>query len=281
MSSAGSTWPWRSPTRSIASDSPVVRNLHLGAGADHEVDRLAADGGERLQVWTAAVGELARPAPLGRPGAHRGTGVIRPLLVLHGEPAVDQHRQQPVRGARRDAQLGGGLLEADRPDVAQHLQQPQRVVDRLQQIRRLLDRLLWFVPHSRTILQAAMWPRSPLIPWFTRSATPLPATEWRRTTLVAVVVCWLFVVFDGYDLIVYGNVILQPAAGVGDRPRHRGHAGQSGVSSGMMIGAVLAGRLSDAVGPQARRHRMCGGAVGVHRAVRVGDRAGDVRGAAA
>ncbi|MET0993491.1 MAG: MFS transporter, partial [Mycobacterium sp.] len=28
-----------------------------------------------------------------------------------------------------------------------------------------------------------------------------------RTALTAVVVCWLFVVFDGYDLIVYGNVI--------------------------------------------------------------------------
>lgn len=44
---------------------------------------------------------------------------------------------------------------------------------------------------------------------FTHSATPAPATEPRRdrTTLVAVLVCWLFVVFDGYDLIVYGNVI--------------------------------------------------------------------------
>ncbi len=28
-----------------------------------------------------------------------------------------------------------------------------------------------------------------------------------RTATIAVVVCWLFVVFDGYDLIVYGNVI--------------------------------------------------------------------------
>ena len=35
-----------------------------------------------------------------------------------------------------------------------------------------------------------------------------------RTALTAVVVCWLFVVFDGYDLIVYGNV-LQPAEGLG------------------------------------------------------------------
>ena len=28
-----------------------------------------------------------------------------------------------------------------------------------------------------------------------------------RAHVIAVIVCWLFVVFDGYDLIVYGNVI--------------------------------------------------------------------------
>ena len=46
--------------------------------------------------------------------------------------------------------------------------------------------------------------------------TPL-ATEGRRTALVAVLICWLFVVFDGYDLIVYGNVIpsLQREWGIG------------------------------------------------------------------
>src|SRR4029077_20695458 len=82
---------------------------------------------------------------------------------------------------------------------------------------------------------------------FTRFATPRPATAPRRTTLVAVLVCWLFVVFDGYDLIVYGNVIssLQRDWGIGTVT-----AGTLGSLAfvGMMIGAVLAGRLSDALG---------------------------------
>jgi MFS transporter, AAHS family, benzoate transport protein len=68
-----------------------------------------------------------------------------------------------------------------------------------------------------------------------------------RTATVAVVVCWLFVVFDGYDLIVYGNVIssLQKEWGISAAT-----AGTLGSLAflGMMIGAVLAGRLSDAIG---------------------------------
>ena len=82
---------------------------------------------------------------------------------------------------------------------------------------------------------------------FTHSATTAPATEGHRTTLVAVLVCWSLVVFDGYDLIVYGNVIssLQREWGIG--PATAGTLG-SLAFVGMMIGAVLAGRLSDAVG---------------------------------
>ncbi|MEE2031369.1 aromatic acid/H+ symport family MFS transporter [Rhodococcus sp. CC-R104] len=64
---------------------------------------------------------------------------------------------------------------------------------------------------------------------------------------MAVIVCWLFVVFDGYDLIVYGNVIssLQNEWGISSST-----AGTLGSLAflGMMIGAVLAGRLSDAIG---------------------------------
>lgn len=76
----------------------------------------------------------------------------------------------------------------------------------------------------------------------------LPATGRRkRTTVIAVVVCWLFVVFDGYDLIVYGNVIpsLQREWDISAAT-----AGTLGSLAflGMMIGAVAAGRLSDAVG---------------------------------
>lgn len=69
----------------------------------------------------------------------------------------------------------------------------------------------------------------------------------RRTATLAVAVCWLFVVFDGYDLIVYGTVIgsLQHDWGIGP-----GAAGTLGSLAflGMMIGAVTAGRLSDTIG---------------------------------
>ncbi|MGN5239233.1 MULTISPECIES: MFS transporter [unclassified Rhodococcus (in: high G+C Gram-positive bacteria)] len=68
-----------------------------------------------------------------------------------------------------------------------------------------------------------------------------------RGNVIAVIVCWLFVVFDGYDLIVYGNVIssLQDEWGISSST-----AGTLGSLAfvGMMIGAVLAGRLSDAIG---------------------------------
>ncbi|MDV3209445.1 MAG: aromatic acid/H+ symport family MFS transporter [Rhodococcus ruber] len=68
-----------------------------------------------------------------------------------------------------------------------------------------------------------------------------------RAHVIAVIVCWLFVVFDGYDLIVYGNVIssLQDEWGISAAT-----AGTLGSLAflGMMIGAVLAGRLSDAIG---------------------------------
>jgi AAHS family benzoate transporter-like MFS transporter len=68
-----------------------------------------------------------------------------------------------------------------------------------------------------------------------------------RGNVIAVVVCWMFVVFDGYDLIVYGNVIssLQDEWDINSST-----AGTLGSLAflGMMIGAVLAGRLSDAIG---------------------------------
>ncbi|GAA4672087.1 MFS transporter [Gordonia humi] len=65
--------------------------------------------------------------------------------------------------------------------------------------------------------------------------------------LIAIVVCWLFVVFDGYDLIVYGNVISSLEGEWGISSSTAGSLG-SLAFLGMMIGAVLAGRLSDRVG---------------------------------
>ncbi|MGW0027743.1 MFS transporter [Rhodococcus sp. NPDC003383] len=68
-----------------------------------------------------------------------------------------------------------------------------------------------------------------------------------RAHVIAVIVCWLFVVFDGYDLIVYGNVISSLQAEWGISASTAGTLG-SLAFVGMMIGAVLAGRLSDAIG---------------------------------
>ena len=78
-----------------------------------------------------------------------------------------------------------------------------------------------------------------------------------RRAAITVTVCWLFVVFDGYDLIVYGNVIgsLQKEWGISAST-----AGTLGSLAflGMMIGAVLAGRLSDQIG---RRNAIVGCAI--------------------
>lgn len=68
-----------------------------------------------------------------------------------------------------------------------------------------------------------------------------------RGSVMAVIVCWMFVVFDGYDLIVYGNVISSLQAEWGISSSTAGTLG-SLAFVGMMIGAVLAGRLSDAIG---------------------------------
>lgn len=66
---------------------------------------------------------------------------------------------------------------------------------------------------------------------------------------MAVLVCWLLVVFDGYDLIVYGTVqsSLLAEPGWGLNAASLGTVG-SMAFIGMMIGALLAGRISDALG---------------------------------
>lgn len=66
---------------------------------------------------------------------------------------------------------------------------------------------------------------------------------------MAVLVCWLLVVFDGYDLIVYGTVqsslLAEPGWGLSEASL--GTVG-SMAFIGMMIGALLAGRISDVFG---------------------------------
>jgi AAHS family benzoate transporter-like MFS transporter len=76
---------------------------------------------------------------------------------------------------------------------------------------------------------------------------------------MAVLVCWLLVVFDGYDLIVYGTVqsALISDTGWGLTKATAGTVG-SMAFAGMMIGAVFAGRMADTWG---RRRTILGCAV--------------------
>lgn len=71
----------------------------------------------------------------------------------------------------------------------------------------------------------------------------------RRQAIMAVLVCWLLVVFDGYDLIVYGTV---QSSLLNDTDWGLTDASMGTLGSmafiGMMIGALLAGRMSDALG---------------------------------
>ena len=63
----------------------------------------------------------------------------------------------------------------------------------------------------------------------------------------AVIVAWLFVLFDGYDLIVYGTVQPRLIAEWHISPSLAGSVG-SLAFLGMMIGALVAGRLADSIG---------------------------------
>jgi len=71
----------------------------------------------------------------------------------------------------------------------------------------------------------------------------------RKTSLAAVILCWTLVVFDGYDLIVYGTVQSTLINGT-DWGLTKGTAGTIGSLAflGMLIGAIFAGRLADALG---------------------------------
>jgi AAHS family benzoate transporter-like MFS transporter len=80
-----------------------------------------------------------------------------------------------------------------------------------------------------------------------------------KASALAVLVCWLLVVFDGYDLIVYGTVqsSLISETGWGLTKATAGTIG-SMAFLGMMIGAIFAGRMADSWG---RRRTILGCAV--------------------
>ena len=80
-----------------------------------------------------------------------------------------------------------------------------------------------------------------------------------KASVLAVLVCWLLVVFDGYDLIVYGTVqsSLISETGWGLTKATAGTIG-SMAFVGMMIGAICAGRMADSWG---RRRTILGCAI--------------------
>jgi AAHS family benzoate transporter-like MFS transporter len=83
---------------------------------------------------------------------------------------------------------------------------------------------------------------SPSLPAPARRLSSRPA--WLVTLL-----CWLIVVFDGYDLIVYGTTIpsLLKERGWGLTPASAGFIG-SLAFAGMLVGALGAGYLADRLG---------------------------------
>lgn len=89
--------------------------------------------------------------------------------------------------------------------------------------------------------------------------SPERSSTFPRSSALAVLACWLLVVFDGYDLIVYGTV--QPSlisdTGWGLTKATAGTIG-SMAFLGMMIGAIFAGRMADAWG---RRRTILGCAI--------------------
>ena len=81
------------------------------------------------------------------------------------------------------------------------------------------------------------------------ASTSTAPARFTRAGLLTVLVCWLLVVFDGYDLIVYGTVqtTLIETTGWGLTKATAGTVG-SVAFAGMLVGAILAGRLSDSLG---------------------------------
>ncbi|MET3903331.1 aromatic acid/H+ symport family MFS transporter [Paenarthrobacter sp. 4246] len=91
------------------------------------------------------------------------------------------------------------------------------------------------------------------------AGAPVRSPRFSKRSALAVLVCWLLVVFDGYDLIVYGTVqsSLISETGWGLTKATAGTIG-SMAFLGMMIGAIFAGRMADSWG---RRKTILGCAI--------------------
>ena len=83
------------------------------------------------------------------------------------------------------------------------------------------------------------------------STAPAPVAHptGQRSAALVIALCWLIVVFDGYDLIVYGTTIPALLAHPGWEltPATAGTIG-SLAFVGMLVGALTAGSLADRLG---------------------------------
>jgi AAHS family benzoate transporter-like MFS transporter len=70
-----------------------------------------------------------------------------------------------------------------------------------------------------------------------------------RTTKWVIALCWVTIIFDGYDLIVYGAVVpsLLEYEPWSLSPEEAGHIGSYALF-GMLIGALIAGTVTDLIG---------------------------------
>ena len=123
----------------------------VDALAHDEVRRLPELGDELLEE-RADVGADVDLAQGGQPDLreHRpdAVGAVRPLL---DDAVAVQHREEPVRRGAGDAELRAGLRDPDLLPVAQDHQQPQRVLDGADRMRRLGGRGL---EHWRRIVRS-------------------------------------------------------------------------------------------------------------------------------
>jgi MFS transporter, AAHS family, benzoate transport protein len=79
--------------------------------------------------------------------------------------------------------------------------------------------------------------------------TPTESPAPRNGATLVTALCWVIVVFDGYDLIVYGTVLPRLLSEPGwELSKSRAGLLGSLAFAGMLVGAVLAGRLADRYG---------------------------------
>ena len=152
---------------------------------------------------------------------------------------------------RRHVQLGGGVLEPERPDVTEHLQELQRVVDRLEQYVGFSIALCGLFCTAELYCRRAA--AAMTVAYHVHCTPPHPCRPPTRAGPTALVGRRRLLAVRRLRRLRPDRLRqrhLQPAAGLADQPRHRGHLRQPGLPRHDDRG-VLAGRLADALGRSA------------------------------